>query len=84
MLYHASVIFPQSRGQESGTRRRCLQVVAGTSGTPTATVRLQGPDGMPKIHCSVGTGPVDAAYKAVDMALQMPAVLTEYSMQVRF
>mmetsp|Transcript_32122 Transcript_32122/g.60360 ORF Transcript_32122/g.60360 Transcript_32122/m.60360 type:complete len:634 (-) Transcript_32122:574-2475(-) len=58
-----------------------LQVVAGTSGTPTATVRLQGPDGMPKIHCSVGTGPVDAAYKAVDMALQMPAVLTEYSMQ---
>mmetsp|Transcript_32121 Transcript_32121/g.60356 ORF Transcript_32121/g.60356 Transcript_32121/m.60356 type:complete len:536 (-) Transcript_32121:8-1615(-) len=36
-----------------------LQVVAGTSGTPTATVRLQGPDGMPKIHCSVGTGPVE-------------------------
>jgi len=58
-----------------------LQVVAGTRGMPTATVKLMGPDSMPKVHCAVGTGPVDAAYKAVDMALQVPCELTEYSMQ---
>lgn len=49
---------------------------------PTATVKLQGPDGMPKVHCAVGTGPVDAAYKAVDMALQLPVELTSYTMDV--
>ena len=58
-----------------------LQVVAGTRGMPTATVKLMGPDGMPKVHCAVGTGPVDAAYKAVDLALQVPCELTEYTMQ---
>jgi len=57
-----------------------LQVVAGTRGMPTATVKLQGPDGMPKVHCAVGTGPVDAAYKAVDLALQLPVELTSYTM----
>jgi hypothetical protein len=50
---------------------------------PTATVKLMGPDGMPKVHCAVGTGPVDAAYKAVDLALQLPVELTSYSMDVR-
>jgi len=59
-----------------------VQVVAGTRGMPTATVKLQGPDGMPKVHCAVGTGPVDAAYKAVDLALQLPVELTSYTMDV--
>ena len=34
-------------------------------------MKLIGPDGEEKIACSVGTGPVDAAYKAVDQIIQV-------------
>jgi hypothetical protein len=34
-------------------------------------VKLVAPDGEEKIACSVGTGPVDAAYKAVDKIIQV-------------
>ncbi|XP_010497622.1 PREDICTED: 2-isopropylmalate synthase 1, chloroplastic-like, partial [Camelina sativa] len=30
--------------------------------------------------CSMGTGPVDSAYKAVDLIVKEPATLLEYSM----
>ncbi|KAG8091179.1 hypothetical protein GUJ93_ZPchr0011g27733 [Zizania palustris] len=56
------------------------QATCGTLGLSTATVKLIGPDGEEKIACSVGTGPVDAAYKAVDKIIQIPTVLREYSM----
>ena len=44
----------------------CAQVTSGTLGLSTATVKLITADNEEKIACSVGTGPVDAAYKAVD------------------
>lgn len=47
------------------------QVVCGTTGTPTATVHLVGPDGEKRVGFSTGTGPVDAAYKAVDSIVQV-------------
>lgn len=56
-----------------------LQVVCGTMGMPTATVQLKGPDGIARIGVGVGTGPVDAAYKAVDSLIKVPAELTDYS-----
>jgi 2-isopropylmalate synthase len=43
-----------------------LQVSCGTMGMPTATVRLRRPDGTVVVQAAVGTGPVDAAYKAID------------------
>ncbi len=43
-----------------------LQVVCGTMGLATATVRLRGPDGQVWVAAAVGGGPVDAAYKAID------------------
>lgn len=43
-----------------------LQVTCGTLGLSTATVKLLSTDGTEHIACSVGTGPVDAAYKAID------------------
>lgn len=43
-----------------------LQVMAGTMGMPTATVRLKGPDGTIQVDAAVGSGPVDSAFKAVD------------------
>lgn len=55
-----------------------LQVVCGTMGMPTATVRLRGPDGQMYVQSCVGTGPVDAAYKAVDAVVKAPARLLEF------
>jgi hypothetical protein len=56
-----------------------LQVVCGTMGMPTATVKLRGPEGMPRVASAIGEGPVDAAYKAVDAIVHVPAVLLDYS-----
>jgi len=55
-----------------------LQVVCGTMGMPTATVRLKGPDGQMHVQSAVGTGPVDAAYKAIDEVVHAPARLLEF------
>lgn len=57
-----------------------LQVVCGTMGLPTATVKLLGPDGREQIECGIGTGPVDAVYKAIDKIAKISVNLTEYSL----
>ena len=57
-----------------------LQVSCGTSGMPTATVRLKGPDGQILTAAAVGTGPLHAAFKAIDEILKAPAELLEYSL----
>jgi 2-isopropylmalate synthase len=56
-----------------------IQVTCGTMGLPTATVRLVKSAGETQIHAAVGSGPVDASYKAVDAIVQIPNVLVEYS-----
>ena len=56
-----------------------VQVVCGTMGLPTATVKMTGPDAMTRVACSVGSGPVDAAYKAVDELVRVDVELVEYS-----
>jgi len=56
-----------------------LQVACGTMGRPTATVRLRGPDGESHVHASVGTGPVDAAYKAIDSIIGAENTLLEFN-----
>lgn len=48
-----------------------VQVTCGTLGLSTATVKLVGDDGSTHIACSVGTGPVDSAYKAVDLIVKV-------------
>ncbi|CAN6679550.1 unnamed protein product [Malus baccata var. baccata] len=57
-----------------------LQVTCGTLGLSTATVKLIDADGREHVACSVGTGPVDSAYKAVDLIVKEPVMLVEYSM----
>ncbi|KAI5668612.1 hypothetical protein M9H77_18465 [Catharanthus roseus] len=57
-----------------------VQVTGGSLGLSTATVRLIDAEGDEYVACSVGTGPVDAAYKAVDLIVQVPVTLLEYSM----
>jgi 2-isopropylmalate synthase len=58
-----------------------LQVACGTQGMATATVRVRSPDGRVRVHAAVGTGPVDAAYKAIDALLDAPAELLEFSVR---
>ncbi|HEY4301928.1 MAG TPA: 2-isopropylmalate synthase [Candidatus Didemnitutus sp.] len=55
-----------------------LQVVCGTTGLPTATVRLRDPDGKLHLAACVGTGPVDATYKAIDSLVRVPITLLEF------
>jgi 2-isopropylmalate synthase len=55
-----------------------LQVACGTTGLPTATVRLKGPDGKLHVHAAVGTGPVDASYKAIATIVGTPVELVEF------
>lgn len=47
------------------------QVTCGTLGLSTATVKLVDADGEEHVACSVGTGPVDSAYKAVDLIVKV-------------
>lgn len=56
-----------------------LHVGCGTLGMPTATVRLRSRDGDVRVQAAVGTGPVDAAYKAIDTIVDARASLLEYS-----
>ena len=48
-----------------------LQVTCGTLGLSTATVKLIDADGQKHVACSVGTGPVDSAYKAIDLLVKV-------------
>jgi len=56
-----------------------LQVACGSIGMPTASVRLHGPDGKIHTHAAIGTGPVHAAYTAIDEIVGVPVTLLEFA-----
>jgi 2-isopropylmalate synthase len=56
-----------------------LQVACGTMGMPTATLRLRGPDGAQHTRAVVGTGPVHAAFEAVNAIIGVPNTLVEFN-----
>jgi 2-isopropylmalate synthase len=58
-----------------------LQVGCGTLSLATASVRLRGPDGSTRVAAAVGTGPVDAAFRAIDELVQRPATLVDYTVR---
>jgi 2-isopropylmalate synthase len=58
-----------------------LQVGCGTLSLATASVRLRGPDGVTRVAAAVGTGPVDAAFRAIDDLVHQPATLVDYSVR---
>ena len=55
-----------------------VQVSCGDRAIPTATVTLMMPDGQEITDVSVGTGPVDAIYKAINLIVNVPNQLIEY------
>jgi 2-isopropylmalate synthase len=58
-----------------------IQVTCGDRGIPTAAVRLIGPEGQVFEDAALGTGPVDAVYKTINRIVNVPNVLTEFSVK---
>jgi len=58
-----------------------LQIACGTASMATATVRLHSATGEQHVQAAVGTGPVDAAYKAIDAIVRTPLVLLEFAVR---
>jgi len=58
-----------------------VQVSCGDRGIPTAAVRLIGPDGETLADAALGTGPVDAVYKAINRIVNVPNQLTEFTVK---
>jgi len=59
-----------------------VQVTSGDQGLPMAAVRLIGPEGKTIIEgASLGTGPVDAVYKAINLCVKVPNSLTEFTVK---
>ena len=58
-----------------------VQVSCGSSARPTATVTIHTPNGEELMDAAIGTGPVDAVYKAINRVVDIPNDLIEYSVQ---
>ena len=58
-----------------------VQVSCGDKARPTATVTLRTPDGEELTDAAIGTGPVDAVYKAINRVVNVPNELIEFSVQ---
>ena len=58
-----------------------VQVSCGDHLVPTASVKLVGPDGRVMADASLGTGPVDAVYKAINRLVGVPNNLIEFSVK---
>jgi 2-isopropylmalate synthase len=58
-----------------------VEVSCGDHSIPTATVRLIGPDGQILADAALGTGPVDAVYKAINRIVGIPNKLTEFTVK---
>lgn len=58
-----------------------VQVSCGDPGIPTASVKIRAPDGQILTDATLGTGPVDAVYKAIDRIIGVPNKLSEFSVK---
>jgi 2-isopropylmalate synthase len=58
-----------------------VQVSCGDRSRPTATVTLRTPSGEELTDAAIGTGPVDAVYKAINRVVNVPNELIEFSVQ---
>ncbi|CAJ1918539.1 unnamed protein product [Sphenostylis stenocarpa] len=57
-----------------------LEVTCGTVNFSSTTIKLVTIDGSTHVACSVGKGPVDSAYKAVDLIVKEAVKVLEYSL----
>jgi 2-isopropylmalate synthase len=62
-------------------RVELVQIACGSNTQPTATVTLRTPNGEELTDAAIGTGPVDAVYKAINRVVNVPNELIEFSVQ---
>jgi 2-isopropylmalate synthase len=62
-------------------RLELVQISCGDRSQPTATVTLRTPNGEELTDAAIGTGPVDAIYKAINRVTNIPNELIEFSVQ---
>jgi 2-isopropylmalate synthase len=62
-------------------RLELVQVSCGSNARPTATVMLRTPEGEELTDAAIGTGPVDAVYKAINRVVNVPNQLIEFSVK---
>ena len=74
-----SVIAEEKRTVSETYHLDRLQVTCGDRGIPTAAVRMIGPDGNTLADAALGTGPIDAVYKAINRLVGVSNTLTEFS-----
>jgi 2-isopropylmalate synthase len=76
-----ALVGEERRADEEQYKLDLLQVSCGNQLVPTATVRLGTPDGRTLVHTATGTGPVDAAYQAINALVGIENELTEFSVK---
>jgi 2-isopropylmalate synthase len=62
-------------------RLKSIQVVCGEPGIPTASVRVEDQNGEIREASAIGSGPVDAAFKAIDQIVGGGHTLQEFVVQ---
>ena len=62
-------------------RLELVQVSCGDKSRPTATVTVRNPAGEELTDAAIGTGPVDAVYRAINRVVNIPNELIEFSVQ---
>jgi 2-isopropylmalate synthase len=76
-----ALIGEERRAEDETYKLDLLQVSCGNHLVPTATVRLGTPDGRTLVHTATGTGPVDAAYQAINALVGLNNELTEFTVK---
>ncbi|MFC1962448.1 2-isopropylmalate synthase [Chloroflexota bacterium] len=74
-----SLVAQELRTQSETYHLDHIGVSCGDHSIPTATVRLIGPEGEALEDAALGTGPVDAVYKAINRIVKVPNQLTEFT-----
>ncbi len=77
----ASIVAQEMRTSSESYHLERIQVCCGSNCIPTATVELKGPEGNIISDAALGTGPVDAVYKAINRVVGVPNRLTEFSVE---
>jgi 2-isopropylmalate synthase len=76
-----SVIAEEQRTVSEQYHLDRVQISCGDRGIPTAAVSLIGPKGEVLADAALGTGPVDAVYKAINRIVDVPNELTEFTVK---
>jgi 2-isopropylmalate synthase len=74
-----AILSDQLEGPTEFYKLMGIQVTCGQLDMPTATLKLQGPDGQVYIEAAVGVGPVDAVYTAIDRIVKVRGKLLEFA-----